>query len=476
MAHLPNVLICDDESLFHFAVKENLKGRYHCLSAFDGDQALEILKAQRIQVLLLDIKMRTAREGLTYLPRFLEADPDLSVIICSQFRDFAVAREAMVSGAVDYLPKDSEPGEFVFSVERAIERQGLVKRTNQQNMEAIKLQKQFSLIGQSAWAVSLRTKIEKIRRGLGNVVITGETGTGKELVARQLRKTLPDGTLEPFIAVDSSTIQSSTAESSLFGYERGAFTGADRVSKGLFEAADGGVIYFDEIANMPLEIQAKLLRVIQEKEIRRLGSNKTISLNFRVVCATNKDLGELCEMGLFKDDLYQRLNVLPLRILPLRERTEEIPLLLDHFSHQYPSAAGVLKFNDETLQILMAYSWPGNVRELGNLVCLLATLSESALVRPCDLPEQFFSKTRKTSLDQALKGAYTVEDFETETEEGYYDCVRNFEKTLLEKKYRILGGNIMEMSRKLQMDRSHLYSKLKDFNIHSVEKKSKTVR
>jgi DNA-binding NtrC family response regulator len=375
MKTLPSVLVCEDDVLFQYAVQEALRDRYECVFACNGDEALEILRKSPIKLVLLDIQMRTPNEGLHYLPKLLEIDPDLSVIISSQFRDFGRMREAMVFGAIDYVPKDFDTSELLHSLDRAVERQKIVRRNQQHNFEARCEQRNYPFVGTSAWANGLRGTIEKVRRGHANVVITGETGTGKEIVARQLRKSLPNGTLEPFVAVDSATIQSSTAESALFGHERGAFTGADRMTKGYFEEAEGGVIYFDEISNMPLEIQAKLLRVLQEKEVRRLGSNKVIQLNFRVICASNKDLKTLCENGKFKEDLYQRLNVLPIRVIPLRERPSEIPGLLDHFSEKFHSPFGRLRFTPEAIEVLSAYSWPGNIRELSNLVYCLRTKS-----------------------------------------------------------------------------------------------------
>ena len=269
--------------------------------------------------------MRTRNEGLLFIPKILAIDPDISIVMCSLKTDFETVREAMRLGASDFLAKNASREELIYTLSQTIERRTLLQRHSQQTFESLTLQRRHVIIGSGPGVSSLRSKIEKVRNASSNVIITGETGTGKELVARQLRKTLADGSLTPFLAIDSSTIQSSTAESILFGHERGAFTGAEKMTKGLFEEANGGIVYFDEISNMPLNIQSKLLRVIQEKEITRLGSSKVITLDFRVVCATNKDLEHLVKLGEFKDDLLQRLNVIPVQIPTLRETQRGYP-------------------------------------------------------------------------------------------------------------------------------------------------------
>ena len=296
---MPLILICDDDKTFHLAVKHSLKGKYECRSAYNGDEALAIVRAQKIDLVLLDIQMRTPDEGLVYIPRLKDADPDLMIVMASGTTDFRTVRDAIRLGAVDYIPKSFDPDDLEHTLELVLQRRALERKNDRLNFEAVASLRKQVLVGESTPARELRKKIERMRASPANVVITGETGTGKEVVARLLRKTLPDGSLEPFVAVDSATIQGSTAESQLFGHERGAFTGAEKMSKGVFEEADGGVVYFDEIANMPLEIQAKLLRVLQEKEITRLGSPKTIALEFRVICATNRNLDELVREGKF---------------------------------------------------------------------------------------------------------------------------------------------------------------------------------
>ena len=453
------VLICDDDPIFHLKVKESLKKDFECKSAFNGDEAMILLKKQSFHILLLDIRMRTLTEGFDFIPKLLEIDNDLSIVIVSALIDFEAVRIAMRLGAVDYIAKDFELDSFVHVLLQIIERRRLLKRQRQQDFETKSHHRQNILIGESSPTRSLRKMIEKISKSSSNVVIFGETGTGKELVARQLRTMLPDGTLSPFLAVDSATIQNSMAESILFGHEKGAFTGADKTTKGIFEEADGGTVYFDEISNMPPEIQSKLLRVLQEKEITRIGSSRVLKLKFRVICATNKDLEVMASAGNFKYDLLQRLNVIPIHVPPLRERKEDIPLLVDYFIQKHPSPLGHFKLEDDASDALQSYSWPGNIRELENLIAYLATMIDDTSVKLADLPLKFRNTLEQSRLQAAI---------EAKQDPFFYEKVSEFERNLLSKEYELQSGNISRLALKLGMDRSHLYTKLKEFGIHSA--------
>ena len=446
------VLICDDDSLYHLAIKQALKGKFDCRSAYNGDEALTILRKYPIDVLLLDVQMRTLDEGLRYLPRFRELDNDLAVVMISGMTDFQTVREAMRLGASDYIPKDFDPNDLAHTIGLVLDRRRLIQRQGQQNFEALNQQKHHVMVGKSPSVHSMRKVVEKFSASHASVVITGETGTGKEVVARQLRGTMPDGSLAPFVAVDSATIQSSTAESILFGHEKGAFTGAEKTTKGIFEEADGGIVYFDEIANMPLDIQSKLLRVLQEKEVSRLGSSRVMQLNFRVVCATNRDLEEMARRGEFKDDLLQRLNVLPVLVPPLRERKEDIPDLVRHFLSKQP---GDLKFTEDALEALQGYEWPGNIRELQNVVAYAAAMVEGTEVDVADLPPRI----RDSGTSRARLAV-------SESEGSFYDQVGHFEKAILAREYANSDGNVSKLALTLGMDRSHLYTKLKEHGIH----------
>jgi two-component system response regulator HydG len=446
----PQILICDDDQLYHLALKTALKGTYDCRSVYHTDEAMVVIKNHAIDILLLDVQMRTPEEGLHALPKIREIDPELSILMISGTTEFETVREAMRRGAIDYIPKDFNPDDLLHTIEQALERNKLLKRREQQNYEVVSQQRKNILIGNSPAIQSMKKVIEKFRNSAANVLITGETGAGKEVVARSLRGTLPDGSLAPFVAIDSATIQSSIAESILFGYEKGAFTGAERANKGVFEEANGGIVYFDELGNMPLDIQSKLLRVLQEKEVTRLGSTKTLQLDFRVVCATNRDPEQMVKQGLFKDDLFQRLNVLPINIPPLRERKEDLPLLIAHFID------GGLKITEDAIELLKQYSWPGNIRELANVIAFTKAMADGDLIDVADLPPK---------LRDAARPAVPASG-------SFYEQVAGFEKEMLTRAYSGCEGNISKLALNLGMDRSHLYTKLREYGIHTARQKT----
>ena len=476
MANIPHILICDDDALFQSTVKLAFKGEYRFSSAMNGDEALALFRKQSFSIVLLDIQMRTPTEGLGYIQRLKEIDPDISIIITSGVKEFEVVRDALRLGADDYILKGHTPGRaqdqgqlqdpdqnpsnnelaqaIAHCISRAVRQKNLVRCNERQSAEVLRLQHGQPLVGVSPQIEALRCQILRAKESFTNVLITGETGTGKEVVARLLRNGA-----EPFVTIDSSTIQSSMAESILFGHERGAFTGADKVQKGIFEEADGGVVYFDEIANMPLDIQCKLLRVLEEKEIKRLGSQRVIFLDFRVICATNQNLEALVEQGKFKEDLLQRLNVIPLTLTPLRERREDIPVLIDHLlfdlvrkSHRINRE---IHFDKVILKCLSEYHWPGNVRELSNLLLFLLSMSENDQITLTDLP----SKIRQGTLEgkSPILGPSRGGNFHNE--------IFKFEKKILQDALLQSEGKVGRASSLLGIDRSHLYTKLKEHGL-----------
>ena len=460
--NLPKVFVVDDDKNIHLALKSALGKEYDIKSAYHGDEVKAILKNTYFDLVLLDMEMRTANEGVETIPKILEVQPEAVIIFFSGKIGFEYVRSAMQKGAYDYVPKDSGPDELRHVFSKALEHRKLKTQKQQSQHELKTVYKNHVMIGKSAAMEKIKKQIERARLSPAPVVIYGETGTGKEVVARLLRKVSPDGSLEPFVAVDSGTFQSSVSESVLFGYEKGAFTGAEKTTRGLFEEANEGVIYFDELANMPLEIQNKLLRVIQEKEVLRIGSSRPISLDFRVICATNQDLEKLIAQGKFKDDLYQRMNVLQIQIPPLRERTEDIPLLLAHYAETLRNGLPKIQFLPETIQIIQRYPFPGNVRELINLIQFIYSMCEETDISPLDLPQKFHQ--------HAEGSAGTTLSFDASTEKNFYKRVEGFEKAFLEQEYKRLDGNISKLSVELGMDRSYLHSKLKTYGIHTIRK------
>lgn len=448
---MKTILFCDDDDLFLMSMSMALGKKYNVLTASDTKSGRIIVKQKQVDLLVLDVQMDSAREGLEAIGMFLEIEPDLPIVMCSGLTDFQVVRDAMKNGAVDYFAKGTPIEDLFVAVSRALDAGAHRIQAKRQSREIREHIQGTSLVGESPAIQNLKATIAKIKERPFNVLITGEKGTGKEVVARLLRRESSSGFLEPFQAVDSGTIQSSTAESLLFGHEKGAFTGADKLQKGFFEEADGGVIYFDEIGNMPIEIQNKLLRVIQEKEVRRLGSAKTISVNFRVVAATNQNLTEMCHKGLFKEDLYDRLNVLPINLPPLRERKEDIPLLINHFLVKHGALPGQ-KLSEAAVQVLMDYSWPGNIRELSNVIAYLVTMCSDAEIDSNFLPEKILTD----SLEVGAQG------------DNLYSKKTDFEKEMLQKCFDRNGGNVAKMVAELKISRSHLYEKLKKYGIKSA--------
>jgi two-component system response regulator AtoC len=498
MARNPTVLICDDDRVLHIGIKSTLRARYDVRSAYDTAEASAILRNHAIDILLLDIQIRSEKEGLEAIPRLLEISPGTSIVMISSLMDFKSVREAMQQGATDYVPKSFEKEELAFALDRIMQKRALQNKAEVASSENTRNHKKHVLVGESAPIQKLRKTIERFRKSNENILINGETGTGKEVVARLLRKTLHDGSLEPFVSIDSSTIQSSVAESILFGHEKGAFTGADKAVRGIFEEADGGVIYFDEIANMPLDIQAKLLRVLQEKEVRRVGSSRSIQLDFRVIAATNRNLETLCREGLFKYDLFQRLNVLPIEVPSLRERKDDIPLLLNHFVTAYCGEEKI-DFTPEALSSILNFDWPGNIRDLQNTVVFVANNADDGEVDVPDLPARVRAAsharpsehTNSSTADHANqvavinapqhKGLSSQQELDKSEKDNlvalpegtfrFYDQVAAFEKALLTREYRKCEGNISRLALNLGMDRSHLHNKLKQYALHQPKKR-----
>jgi DNA-binding NtrC family response regulator len=332
------------------------------------------------------------------------------------------------------------------------------------------------IIGQSPAIQRLRHLLSRLQRSAGSVIVTGEPGAGKELVARALRQ--PGA---PFVTVDAATIASSTAESALFGHARGAFTGAHTARAGLLEQAHGGMLYVDEVANMALDVQAKLLRALQEKEVTPLGGTHTRRLDFRVVCATNQDLDALCRDGLFRFDLYSRLAVFSVTVPPLRARREDIPALFAFFCRsQSPES----RIDPAVWPILAAYHWPGNVRELSNAAQYAAAMGDGPIVLPEHLPDRVRLAGALGPQDMVAVAAALPWDVVpapiasspapvpilARGRQGLNAQVQAFEATILRQAYGQAGGNVSQMARDLSVDRSCLHNKLQRLGIHSVRR------
>jgi two-component system, NtrC family, response regulator AtoC len=385
----PAVLIADDDPVSVELLAEVLsKEGYRIRTAAGGPECLRLAEAEPFDLAIVDLRMPDV-DGLQVVRRFASLQPRTPVLILTAFASIDTAIEAIREGAYDYLSKPFRMEELKIAVRRTLEARRLSGENLQYRQELDDRYRLQNLIGQSAAMVEVYKLVARVARLDTTVLIEGETGTGKELVARAIHHA-SHRAQQPFVVVDCTALPETLFESELFGHERGAFTGALSARRGLFETAAGGTCFFDEIGELSPALQAKLLRVLQEQAVRRVGGNDWIPVNVRIIAATNQDLGKQVAAGAYRRDLYYRLNVVAATLPPLRERSEDIPLLAQHFLDKYARASGkTLKgFAGNTLALLSAYHWPGNVRELENAIERAVALCSSELIMPEDLPAQ----------------------------------------------------------------------------------------
>jgi len=360
---------------------------YEVLQAEDGEAGLNAALEHRPDLILCDVRMPRL-DGLGFLQRYGESGGDALVLVMTAYGSLELAIEAMKRGAYDYLPKPFGADEVLLTVRKAEEREQLRKEIGRLRQE-VQVDRRFGEIiaGSGAMRKALDV-VEKVARHTSTVLITGASGTGKELVARLIHRESPRATA-PFLPVNCGGIPEQLLESEFFGYVKGAFTGADRDRGGLFEAADNGTLFLDEVGELPATLQVKLLRALQEGEVRRVGATETRRVNVRVIAATNKDLEEAVEAGEFRQDLYYRLAVVPIHLPSLRARREEIPELAHHLLAKHGVRLGVEIDGIEpaAMELLLAYPWPGNIRELENVLERALVLTEGPRITVEDLPE-----------------------------------------------------------------------------------------
>jgi two-component system nitrogen regulation response regulator NtrX len=441
----PVVLIVDDEE----GIRESLNDiftdeGYATFTASSGEDALDVIRKQMPDLIMLDVWL-PGIDGLEVLEKIKE-EGDPTVIMISGHGTIETAVKATRMGAYDFLEKPLSLERVVLASKRALERRGLEKE-NKALRESLK--RKWQLVGESPAIKELRSQIEMAAKGRGRVLITGESGTGKEIVARMLHDKSERASM-PFVEVNCAAIPRELIESELFGHEKGSFTGAIEQKKGRFELADGGTLFLDEIADMALETQAKLLRVLETQQFQRVGGNRNIKVDTRVVAATNKDLRKRIKKDLFRDDLFFRLNVIPINVLPLRERKEDITLLVEHFlgvlAQEYGQAKK--KILPDAIKKLMEYGWPGNIRELRNLIerVLIMTPSERIGPEGIDFGE----------------GSHTEDYIGTGTLKGAKEA---FEREYIRKKLKENRWNISKTAESLQIERSNLHRKIKAYGL-----------
>jgi DNA-binding NtrC family response regulator len=382
----PVILVVDDDAGVRDSFKLILEDHYDVRDVPDGPSALEVVRRSQVDLVLLDIRL-PGMDGIEVLERIKTIDDGVEVILVTAVKTVRTAVAAMKLGAFDYLTKPFEEDELLSLSRRALERRALEREVAYLRSELERTHDVDEIVGQHPAMEKLHGLIGQVARTSTTVLVTGESGTGKELVARAIHRQGPRRA-QPFVPVNPAAIAESLIESELFGHEKGAFTGAHQRKLGKFELAHGGTLFLDEIGTLRAELQAKLLRVLQEREIERVGGTRALPIDVRVIAATNTDLKEAVGRGAFRDDLYYRLNVVQIVVPPLRERIADVPLLVEHFIGRDRRRFNkpVEGLSAEALTALQAYRWPGNVRELENVIERCVVLAEGPVIGLNDLP------------------------------------------------------------------------------------------
>jgi len=384
---LINIMVVDDDRETRDLLREVLTGEgYKVFTAATGEEALAIGKQECFDVIISDMRLGPNLTGLDVLRTYKALQPESEVILITAFGSMETAIESLKAGAFDYLSKPFKIEELLVQVGRALENRELI-RENRNLKQQLGTQVQLSsLVGRAPAMLEVYKKIAMVSDSRSTVLIYGESGTGKELVAKAIHHNGPRAA-QRFFAVNCGALTESLLESELFGHVRGSFTGAFENKRGIFEEASGGTVFLDEVAEMSPALQVKLLRALEEQEVRRVGGNKPIPVDVRIIAASNRNLAQCVEQGKFREDLYYRLRVIEIALPPLRERSEDIPLLAEHFLKKFEEERGrTFSLSPQALSVLLGYNWPGNVRELENALEAAVALNRSGVVTPEDLP------------------------------------------------------------------------------------------
>ncbi len=442
MAKKNSILIVDDEesvrdSLHNWFIEDG----YHVESAENAKEALSILETKNFDIILADIKM-PGMDGLEMHRRIKSLNNEAIVIVMTAFASVETAVQALKDGAYDYITKPFDPDELSHLIRNATSQITLKAENEALKNKVISLENIEDIIGNSKSMISVLKDVESVAQSNSSVIITGESGTGKELIARAIHAN-SSRKYFPLVSVHCGALSEDLLESELFGHEKGAFTGATYNRKGRFEMADGGSIFLDEIATISHKMQVELLRVLESKTFVRVGGNKEIKSDFRVICATNRDLKKMVENGSFREDLYYRLNVVNITIPPLRERTQDISMLVDHFIHKYCTSMSrnLISIDPAALKRLEEYDFPGNVRELENMIERSIVIGNGKEIRLKDLP------------------------FRNEIISSSNESLSDIEKKYVEQMLNKYKWNISRAAKALKIDRVTLYSKIKKFEL-----------
>jgi len=452
------ILIVDDEEVLRDVLDAVLRREgFDIIAAASGEEALNVLDSEEVDLVILDV-MLPGISGIDTLRAIRIANPNLPVIVITAFSSIDGAIDAMKQGAFHYIPKPFKNEEVVLTVNKALEQRRLSRENERLKSELSEKYAYSNIIGKSEIMRKVFDLIRLAAPSRSNILIQGESGTGKELVAKAIHHASPRAR-NAFVTVNSGSLPPELLESSLFGHVKGAFTGAIATKRGLFEVADNGSIFLDEIGNINLETQAKLLRVIQEKEFMRLGSVETVKVDVRIIAATNADLQKLMADQRFREDLYYRLNVITIQLPPLRRKREDIPLLVSHFLQKYSeeNRRKVRGVTPEAMRILMDHSWPGNVRELENTIERAVVLCTGDRITPELLPD-YLRYPARTDQPATVVPAEGI---------SLKDAVSNYERTMILQSLELANGVQKRAAELLQVKPSTLNEMMKRLGIHT---------
>ncbi len=453
MPELYRVLVVDDDTA-HRTMLRTLVGDwgYAIVDADDGEAAVAAVRAQPVDLVLMDIRMVRV-SGIEALEQIKAINPAIPIVLMTAYASVEMAVDALKKGAYDYLIKPLDFDKLRLTLERALEHIRLTVENRQLKRQLEAGFQSPDIIGSSPAMVRLMETVAQVAVSEATVMVTGESGTGKELVAAAIHHNSPRKA-GPFVKVNCAAITETLLESELFGHEKGAFTGADRRKEGRFVQADGGSLFLDEVGEMPVSMQVKLLRVIQERELTRVGGEQTVPVDVRLIVATNQDLAQMVNAGTFREDLYYRLNVVELKTPPLRERREDIPLLAAYFLTRFTekNRKSVERFSPRAMDLLIRHPWPGNVRELMNTIERAVVLARSACLDESD----FAALTaRQHEIDATLSSSAFPADIPLE----------RIEREAIVKTLASADGNKSEAARRLGITRKTLREKLKKYDL-----------
>ncbi len=462
----PRILVVDDEEIVGESCKRILEEEgYEVETALSGEEAFRKMKENPYDIVLTDLKM-PGIDGMEVLKTIRKDYPDTLVIMITGFATVETAVESMKLGAFDYIPKPFTPDEVSIVVKKALDQKTLLLENLYLRQELQEKYGFHNIVGKSKKMQEIYRIIMKVAPTDSTVLIYGQSGTGKELIARAIHFNSPRRD-KPFVPVDCAVLAENLLESELFGHVRGSFTGAVTTKPGLFEVADGGTVFLDEVGNISLGIQAKLLRVLQEKEFTPVGGTKPKKVDIRLISATNKDLEKMIKEGTFREDLYYRLNFVPIFLPPLKERQEDIPLLAVHFLKKFSEEMGksIKGFTSEAMEKLMRYSWPGNVRELENVIGRTAVMIDEEMVRP----EHLILQTQDEKVESKISIPTTSEELKEIKKHLREKAVEEVEKAFVLSALDRNNWNVTRAAEEVGMLRPNFQALMRKYNLRARE-------